>query len=94
VDFRWHRNTPSPHWSVIPPSERMSVLPPDVAQAGWSVKSSDLQILNVNGGIEEQGKEGDDHGVEVEGGERGGGGSEVLLGSNPSIAVEGEEEEL
>lgn len=37
VDFRWHRTTPSPHWHVIPPLERIQGLPEEILDAGWSL---------------------------------------------------------
>ena len=37
VDFRWHRTTPSPHWHVIPPFERIQGLPEEILDAGWSL---------------------------------------------------------
>ena len=42
MDFRWHRTTPSPHWHVIPPIERIQGLPEEILDAGWSL------ILPVN----------------------------------------------
>jgi hypothetical protein len=33
VDFRWHRTTASPNWSVIPPEERVVA----IDAAGWSI---------------------------------------------------------
>ena len=46
VDFRWHRTTPSPHWHVIPPLERIQGLPEEILNAGWSL------IIPVNIEIE------------------------------------------
>lgn len=38
IDFRWHRSTPSPHWSVLPIEDRITTVP-DTIQ-GWSILNS------------------------------------------------------
>lgn len=53
VDFRWHRSTTSPNWSVIPPEERMSSL----GAAGWTLEEP---IACCSGGGECTGGDGVD----------------------------------
>jgi hypothetical protein len=64
-------------------------------QAGWSIIPSESRILNENGEIELERKEGDGHrdgqGEEEEEGR--GAGDKGVLGSNPAVDVECEEEE-
>ena len=56
MDFRWHRTTPSPHWHVIPPLERIQGLPDEILDAGWSLVlpiKTDCNFVNDCGlGIE------------------------------------------
>ena len=58
MDFRWHRTTPSPHWSVIPPLKRIQGLPEEIQNAGWNLilpVKIDCSIVN-NLGLEIESK--------------------------------------
>lgn len=58
VDFRWHRNTPSPHWSVIPRPERISELASNLLDGGWSVVvQAEEEIIEKLGEISNIGEE-------------------------------------
>lgn len=46
VDFLWHRNTPSPNWSVIATSERAE----SIAHEGWSISSGRSSSGDSKGG--------------------------------------------
>jgi tubulin-specific chaperone C len=39
IDFRWHRSTPSPHWSRIPALSRITAIPEKLSESGWKIST-------------------------------------------------------
>ncbi len=49
IDFRWHKNIPSPHWRIATIQEITSVNIPDIVKVIWKlkiVKSETSEIIS------------------------------------------------